>query len=91
MKLKLTLLCLLGAILSGCVSKEAKQRVSEYPRAEGYNTIGDSTSQVMTPLKMSYEGHDYIIFYRGYDRGSLSGIVHDPDCQCHEPKKQSDN
>ena len=81
MKIKLILLCLVG-LLSGCMSEEGERVVSSYPKATGYDTMGNPTAKRITPLRMSFEGHDYIIFYRDHDRGSISGAVHDPDCSC---------
>ena len=31
--------------------------------------------------RFKYDGHKYILFYAGDNR---NGIVHDPDCPCHE-------
>lgn len=40
----------------------------------------DSATFGYAARKIQYYGHQYIVF----ERGSMSGIVHDPDCHCQE-------
>lgn len=75
-KIKTTLLALCAIALTGCVGKAGK--VDTDP-----NLLNDVDDAIVS---VEYNGHKYII-YKGVRKG---GIIHDPDCPCHQ-KGVSDN
>lgn len=75
-KIKTTLLALCAIALTGCVGKAGK--VDTDP-----NLLNDFDDAI---VPVEYNGHKYII-YKGVRKG---GIIHDPDCPCHQ-KGEADN
>lgn len=75
-KIKTTLLALCATALTGCVGKAGK--VDTDP-----NLLNDFDDAI---VPVEYNGHKYII-YKGVRKG---GIIHDPDCPCHQ-KGGADN
>lgn len=75
-KIKTLLLVLCATALTGCVGKAGK--VDTDP-----NLLNDFDDAI---VPVEYNGHKYII-YKGVRKG---GIIHDPDCPCHQ-KGVSDN
>lgn len=75
-KIKTLLLVLCATALTGCVGKAGK--VDTDP-----NLLNDYDDAI---VPVEYNGHKYII-YKGVRKG---GIIHDPDCPCHQ-KGEADN
>ncbi len=75
-KIKPLLLALCATALTGCVGKAGK--VDTDP-----NLLNDFDDAI---VPVEYNGHKYII-YKGVRKG---GIIHDPDCPCHQ-KGGADN
>lgn len=69
-KIKTLLLVLCATALTGCVGKAGK--VDADP-----NLLNDFDDAI---VPVEYNGHKYII-YKGIRKG---GIIHDPDCPCHQ-------
>lgn len=74
--IKPLLLALCAIALTGCVGKAGK--VDTDP-----NLLNDFDDAI---VPVEYNGHKYII-YKGVRKG---GIIHDPDCPCHQ-KGGADN
>ena len=75
-KIKTLLLVLCATALTGCVGKAGKGDTDP-------NLLNDFDDAI---VPVEYNGHKYII-YKGVRKG---GIIHDPDCPCHQ-KGVSDN
>lgn len=81
--MKKIILCLFAvAMLASCVPSKYKE--AETTNVEHMEVSTETTSTLLDISKLSYSGHSYILF-----DGSthLNGIVHDPDCPCHESKE----
>ena len=75
-KIKPLLLALCAIALTGCVGKAGKVDTDQ--------SLLNDFEDAIVPVE--YNGHKYII-YKGIQKG---GIIHDPDCPCHQ-KGVSDN
>ena len=61
---------LCAVCLSGCEEQKMQELID-----------ADMASHI---TEFSYKGHKYLLYKRGYCKGGIGGITHDPDCPCHK-------
>ena len=75
-KTKLFIFALLALTLAGCRKPSTQQEMDAH---------------VARHIKVfNYQGHRYLFYERQLGRGGVGGVVHDPDCPCHEKGEEND-
>ena len=83
MKKLLSVLILLG-LFTSCEEPPKREIVGECgSKVEIIKNDINSDIEVQT---LTYKGHDYIMFRKGYGRMATMGVEHDPDCKACKTK-----
>lgn len=69
-KITLAILALLALTLTGCEDNKTQEQID--------------ADIAIDMTEFNYKGHKYLLYKRGYAKGGLGGITHDPDCPCRE-------
>lgn len=80
-KLFLTILALIALTLTGCEDNRTPEQRQKALDADMTRYIKE----------FNYQGHRYLLYQRPYGHGGVAGIIHDPDCPCHERNNITEN
>ena len=84
------IISMLAIIVTGCSDAQVQKTQKTSPSIEKkfnvfripYNEFPSSESYAVSVIKITYEGHQYIMF----DAIKRLAAVHDPNCPCHGDK-----
>ena len=80
-KTKLFIFTLLALTLAGCEDNRTPEQ-----RQKAFDA--DIACHIKT---FNYQGHRYLLYEKGSQRGGVAGITHDPDCPCHKRNNITEN